>query len=229
MAREIGQREWTAATKAIEGQTAKASTLAMADAGQGAATDWKRQVESGFKKPQRLINTIKVNVYPKGQDSLDPTAWVYSKARDIMAAYASGTVIRAKTGRFLAIPTDDVPRTRNGGPLTPVQVEAQFGKPLIYIAPHARGLSSPTTLRGHGAGYLAIKDLVSKKASGRYRNATANELARGRAARPISLVIMFILVTQTQARKRFDLPSIANKWEEGFSGLFDQRFEEVSR
>lgn len=231
MARDIGQREWTKVVDAIGAQAAKASKLAMGDAGAGAAADWQDQVRRGFKKSDKLVNTIKVTTYPQGQDSLDPTAWVYSKARNIMAAYANGAIIRAKTGRFLAIPTDDVPKTRNGAPLTPEQVEQKFGKRLVHIEPRAKGFFTPTVLRGHGAGYLVIKDLVVRKATNRFRNATANELARGarRNNKSISMVVMFILVTETQARKRFDLQPIADKWDAQFGPLFDQRFTEVSR
>lgn len=121
-------------------RVARGTTAGMREATTGLKDDLRDQVlRAGFN--QRLANTWRGNTYPRQGASLEPAAYVYSKAPKIVFAFTSGATIRPVNGsRYLWIPTDKVPkkRTRGGSAaISPEEVEQRFG-PFFY-RPGKRG------------------------------------------------------------------------------------------
>ncbi|WP_267395577.1 MULTISPECIES: DUF6441 family protein [unclassified Sphingomonas] len=182
----------------------------------------------------RLANAVRGVTYPNkgGRKSLDPTGWVYAQpskdgrgAAAIIESYADGAMIVPRNGkRFLAIPTDDVPRKRQGNALTPDEVEQKFGRRLIFISPDDKGFRTPS-VRKRGVGYLVMKSLVIRKATGRWRNASERERAgKTRNPRPVQSVIMFTLVRAVRKPKSVDLSGPAALAEQRFPANLDARW-----
>jgi uncharacterized protein DUF6441 len=142
----------------------------------------------------RLANAWRRRVYPQsGERSLSPAALVWAKAGSIIRAYAEGTVITAKGGRALAIPSEFVPLKATRRPMTPAEVEARFGRKLRYVP-----------LR-NGNAVLIMDQLVAGR-SGGFRPATKRRQAQGRK---VTSKIMFTLVRQVKVKKRLDIERAA--------------------
>ena len=81
-----------------------AVTAAMRQAADGLKADLRRQVtEAGMG--QRLANTWRAELYPKGRKSIKPAGFVFTRAPTIIRAFDQGAVIKSKHGFWLAIPT----------------------------------------------------------------------------------------------------------------------------
>jgi hypothetical protein len=212
--------------KAAEDDLAAHITAAERTVTAGVKNDWREQINANFTKPTKLANSIRSRDYPGGaRTSLDPAGMIWTKAPKIIDAYVHGAVIRPNGHKFLAIPTADTPKKRQGQPMTPEEVENHFGKRLIFIEPRARGFFTPTSLKAHGVGYLVVKGLVIRKSTNRYRNATANELPGGkrRYQKSISTVVMFILVPEAKVTKRLDLDQLVANAQARYVGLVGGR------
>ncbi len=81
----------------------------------------------------RLANTWRRNVYPKGKKSISAAGVVYSKVPKIMVGFEYQTVIRGKDGFWLAIPTPAIPKKIGGKKTTPALYEKIKGIRLRYI------------------------------------------------------------------------------------------------
>jgi hypothetical protein len=57
-------------------------------------TAWRGQI-TGAGPGQRLVNTIRSELYPKGKPSLNAAALVWSKAPQIISAHDAGALISA--------------------------------------------------------------------------------------------------------------------------------------
>ena len=71
----------------------KAVTAAMREAGNGLKTAWRSQI-TGAGLGTRLGNSIRLATYPKGSDSLNAAALVWSNAPVIVGAHDAGPLIR---------------------------------------------------------------------------------------------------------------------------------------
>lgn len=151
-------------------------------------TDWRGQV-TGAGLGRRLGNTIRSAVYPKGQPSLNAAGIVYSKAPQIISPHAKGAVIRARSGHFLAIPTDAAPKGRRGGRITPAEFEQRTGQTLKFIFRRGR----PSLLVSDG------RLSRGKKSAGSFR------VSRSKTGRGLTSVPIFVLVPQVRLSKRIDL------------------------
>ena len=106
-------------------------------------------------------------------DGLNPAAMVRSNAPHIINAHMSGAVIRARRGRFLAIPTPDaLKRGRGKKRVSP----ASFRGRLRYV-PRKNGPD------------LLVLDTGGKTKSGKYRKGSKT-------------TVMFILVRQVRLKRR---------------------------
>lgn len=143
----------------------------------------------------RLAQSWRGEIYPKGGMSVNAAGFVYTKAPEIIGAFATGVTIKNKRGRFLAIPTKYVIR-REGRRVTPADFE-EAGIPLRYIPPQGR----------RKIGLLVVDDFrITKK--GKARTASARGIKMGRTA----TVVMFLLLPETHIKKRLDVDSVAKKW-----------------
>jgi hypothetical protein len=96
----------------------KAVTTAMREAGTGLKTAWRAQITGAGLGP-RLARTIRSDAYPKGRQSLNAAALVWSKAPVIVGAHDTGPLIRSKNGFWLVIPTPAAGKSLRGGRITP--------------------------------------------------------------------------------------------------------------
>lgn len=81
----------------------------------------------------RLANTWRGIVYPKGKKSISAAGVVYSNAQKIMEGLEYQTVIRGKSGFWLAIPTDAVPKRLMNKRITPALYERAKNVRLRFV------------------------------------------------------------------------------------------------
>lgn len=201
-------------------------TTSMREAGELLKADLRDDVERAGLGV-RLGRAWRLKVYPTSGTSLDAAAFVYTTAAKIIDSYDRGATIVATNGRrYLAIPTQDTPRKRSGNALTPREVETRFGKPLFFIAAGDRAFWSPSIRRGDVVGFLVIKGLVPHRATGRWRNATKNELPGGkrRYQKSISMVIMFNLVTRVKKPNLLNIDATAQRGADRVGGILDKNW-----
>ena len=118
----------------------RAVTAGVRAATDGLKTELRRQI-IGAGLGNRLANTWRGEVYPKGQPSIGAAGFVWSKAPGIVRLHAEGAVIRSKQGLFLAIPTPAVGKYGDARQkITPGSWERIHG-----FAGAARACWSPTT------------------------------------------------------------------------------------
>lgn len=211
----------------LEADIESAVTAAMREGTELLKSDWRDQIEaSGLGR--RLGRTIRGVTFPQNGASIDAASWVETRAPKLIDAYARGVTIVPKSGkRFLAIPTQDVPRTRQGKPLTPREVEQRFGRPLQFIDPTDRGFWTPS-IRRPGVAFLVLKNLVVRKATGRWRNASERELRKGRAGeRALSHVVMFILVPQVRVKQRLNLDALMRRAADRLPDLLAKHWSRI--
>ena len=96
----------------------KAVTTAMRESGAGLKSAWRGQI-TGAGLGTRLGNSIRLATYPKGGESLNAAALVWSNAPVIVGAHDTGPLIRSRTGFWLAIPTPAAGKSTRGGRITP--------------------------------------------------------------------------------------------------------------
>ena len=100
----------------VAGQKAVSTT--MAQAGASLKLAWRGQI-TGAGLGARLANTIRSQSYPKGRNSLDAAALVWSNAPVIIGAHDTGPLIRSKNGFWLAIPLPAAGKALGGKHITP--------------------------------------------------------------------------------------------------------------
>ena len=60
--------------------------------------------DSGFRNAGRLANTWRGRTFPSSGGSLSPAIWIFNRSPQIVDAFSLGVPIRARSGRFLAVP-----------------------------------------------------------------------------------------------------------------------------
>ncbi len=189
--------------------------------------DWRDQVmDAGLG--ERLSRTIRNEVYPRAQNSLDAAGLIWTTAPEIIDSYARGATIRPVNGaRYLWIPTDDVPKKRQGNRLSPQEVEARFNRQLVVINPGHHRLKSTPSRVGRGVGFAGFTGLVVRRASSRWRNASVNQRTKGhRSYRESSqaFVVMFTLVPLVRVSKRLDLEALATAADARYPALLSKHW-----
>ena len=111
---------------------AEAVTRGITDATDGLKNAMRSQVKSSGLS-NRLANTWRGNVYPKGKKSISAAGVVYSKVPKIMAGFEYQTIIRGKNGFWLAIPTDAIPKRTLGKKMTPEIYEKSRNTKLRFV------------------------------------------------------------------------------------------------
>ena len=104
----------------------KAVSTTMNQAGLGLKTAWRAQITSAGLGA-RLANTIRSQTYPKGRNSLDAAALVWSNAPVIIGAHDTGPLIRSASGFWLAIPLPAAGKALRGKRITPAMWEQRTG------------------------------------------------------------------------------------------------------
>jgi hypothetical protein len=226
-----------AAIKATEDRFIRAIAGHTADEMRSTTDDlkgvWRDRITgAGFST--RLANAIRGIGFPRHGGALSPAGIVYAQpakngrgAAAIVDSFIKGATIAPRNGRFLWIPSEDCPRKRNGEAFSPEEVEGKFGRRLQVISPSDRGFHTPSVRRG-AVGFAVIKGLVTRKATGRWRDATANERAgKTRFPRPLQSVIMFYLVPRAKMPQRLDdFEGTAQDAMRGFEGRLAGRIRQ---
>jgi hypothetical protein len=174
-----------------------AVTAGMRQAADGLKADLRRQVtEAGMG--QRLANTWRAELYPKGRKSIKAAGFVFTKAPTIIRAFDQGAVIKSKHGFWLAIPTPAAGTGARGKRMTPGLWEQMHGARLRFI--YRRG--APSLL-------VAENMWVRTGKRGGFAKGSASALRSGRG---LASVVMFILVPQVSLKKRLDVDGVAERW-----------------
>lgn len=111
----------------------RAVQRAITAAGKGLQRDWRKQVE-GAGLGTRLARTIRSEAYPKGRNSINAAALVWTRAPSIVEAFDRGALIRSKDGFYLAIPTEAAGARGLGNKrITPGGWEQRTGMRLRFV------------------------------------------------------------------------------------------------
>ncbi|TAN75842.1 MAG: hypothetical protein EPN20_02340 [Magnetospirillum sp.] len=174
-----------------------AITVGMRQAADGLKADLRRQVtEAGMG--QRLANTWRAELYPKGRNSIKAAGFVFTRAPTIIRAFDQGALIKSKHGFWLAIPTPAAGTGARGKRMTPGLWEQMHGSRLRFI--YRRGAPS----------LLVAENMRARTGKrGGFAQGSASALRTGRG---LSTVVMFILVPQVSLKKRLDVDGVAERW-----------------
>jgi|ThiBiot_300_plan_2_1041538.scaffolds.fasta_scaffold00991_16 hypothetical protein len=202
----------------IEKELARDITVSIREGTDLLKSRLRAETQSAFKG-NRLPKAWRGNVYPKGQDSVDAAGFVAvrKKAAEIIETAIEATVIRAKGGRWLAIPTEaagkfGLKRGANGmgatvnkrgarERITPGGFERRTGIKLRFQEELKSG--------GRRAFLFADQAMLGPGGGARpYRSKGRGSRLYGPAGKSI---LVFILIPQITTRKRLDLDAIANE------------------
>ena len=136
----------------------------------------------------RMAKLWRFNYYRnKGWDA---ASLVYSKAPHIIEGHM-GSTIKPRKGRFLAIPTENVPKGRFGRRITPKKWPTRTYGPLQFVA--ARN-GRPAMLVATGLTYSQKRQRFYKSRSKKAKMGVGT-----------STVVMFFLVPQVKLRRRLNI------------------------
>lgn len=214
---DVGVPDFKALADSIEGDIAQAATGAMRETMPIAKQELRAQVTSAGLG-QRLANTWRGEVYPKGGRSVNPAGFIWSNAPDIVDSFIRGATIRPVNGaQYLWLPTKNVPLARGrvgrkgnnlkGGSITPEECENRFNTDFVV-------------LKGRSGGLLAFMDLLASKNRRSFRPATRARLAEGRERR---LMLMFVLRPFVTLPKLLDPDGVAQRWTVQFEQSFSSQ------
>lgn len=184
----------------------KAVSVTMAEAGAGLKSAWRGQI-TGAGLGQRLANSIRSQSYPKGRNSLDAAALVWSNAPEIIGAHDTGPLIRSGNGFWLAVPLPAAGKAMGGERITPGMWEKKTGLRLRFVY-RRRGPS------------LLVADAVRLNTKGQAA-VSKSKTGRGQVTAPI-----FLLVPQVKLRKRLDLARDAERAQAAIPGSIVRNWAE---
>lgn len=197
---------------------AKATSIAMAGAIEGAKEDLRRQAAGyvgrfGKGRMGSVANAIRGQVYPAApRFSLTPAGVVYANGKSadrIFSAFATGPIITPRKGKVLAIPLHQY-RDINRDLLGPKS--SYWGGRLEYIP-----LDPP---RGGVVGILAIpRDTTRKSVVRRERNTRNRKAVSARLAD--HMVPQFLLVRQVRHPKVLSPREVMGAWAERLPGMIE--------
>jgi len=191
----------------------KAVAAGVKEAGDGLKGSLRKQVVTAGLG-SRLARAWRSRAWPnKGHDA---ASLVWTKAPQIIRTFDEGTVIRSKSGFWLAIPTPAVPKRGVGGKrITPSNFpEHRFG-PLRFVY-RARG---PSLLVVDGVRVSAKTGRVGRRAKGGAFTRT------GRMKAGIATAVMFLLVPQVRMPKRLDVRRAAERWSRRLPSLIGRHMK----
>ena len=188
---------------------AKAITDAVHQQGTILKNNWRAQIV-GAGLSTRLGNTVRSKNYPQTGTSLGAASEVSiqpGSPQKIIAELEEGAVITVARGRFLAIPTSNVPRANRGVRFPPHALEVFMGFKLRY-AENRRGTK------------MLVGDAVTARNGRTLRPATKRRLKQGREK---SAVVFYILVPQVTMKKRLNLMAEAERIGNELGALIAER------
>jgi len=184
----------------------KGVTVGIRKATEGLKLDWRRVVIA-VGLGRRLGNTIRGQVYPRGKNSTGAAGLVFTKAPKLIGLFSQGETIRARSKKYLAIPTDEAPNK-------PGSRRSSTRKISPSEWPESLGELRPVKVPGKPL--MLVADLKANRAGSRARGLTANQQAReakGRTVKGKVSVVMYFLVPQSRINKKFDFDRLTRKWQ----------------
>jgi len=192
----------------------QAVTQSIREATDGLKTELRSQI-TGAGLGQRLANTWRGEVYPKGKLSIKAAGLVYSRAPEVVGAHGEGATIRSKDGFWLAIPLPAAGKGPRGKRMTPGLWEKLRGQRLRFV--YRRG--KPSLL-------VAENQRARQGQRGGFSAASQKAQATGRG---LVTVPMFLLVPQVTLKKKFDIDSASRRWVSTLANRIANRFDEAER
>jgi hypothetical protein len=217
----VSQPDFDTINRGFEEDIGSSLKAAMAEAGALLKDDLRDEVVAAGLGP-KLANTWRARTYPGVGPSLDPAAWVWSKAPQLIDVFQRGATIKSQHGFWLAIPTPaaggvtgyrtaDGKRTR----ITPGAWERAHGMRLRFIYRPGRKTSflvaDNARLNSRGA---ARPNEGSRRGGGRFTR------LEGRTT-----VIVFILVRQVRINKRLNSDAIVDRAAARVPGLIAKHWK----
>lgn len=160
----------------------------------------------------RLSRTWRSQVYDDGA-GVDVKGFVYSRAPEIVEAFDQGVVIRARHGKYLAIPTRNAPKRINRRKPTPDLYRKHKGElrfvrtangSTFYVADDRRASYSRKT--GEFRGFRKASQRTLKTGSG------------------LTTVVMFILIPLVKMPKKLDVQKVADIWGVKHIDLMESKY-----
>lgn len=171
-------------------------TRAMTASGQYALQRWRQAVLAAQLGP-RVANATRLKLYPRGQKKVR-AALIYTKAPNIVEAFALGVTIRSKAGFFLAVPLPAAGQAARGKRMTPGLFEKTTGIKLRLV--YRR--KAPSLLVADNARLSKVGRARTNQT--RRKDGAVSTRLTGRTSVPV-----FVLLPQVNLRKRLDLDAIA--------------------
>lgn len=174
------------------------ATKATKEATNGLKADLRNDVVgSGFGV--RLSRTWQSKIYD--DNGVDVKGFVYSRAPEIIESFDQGAVIRAREGRYLAIPTQNAPK----------RINRRKPTPDLYIE-HKGDLRFVRSNRG--TAFLVADDRRASysRKTGEFRGFRKASQRSLKTGRGLTTVVMFILIPTAKMPKKLDVQKIADQW-----------------
>jgi hypothetical protein len=221
---ELFARDMSALSAEIIADLQAAVTYGMRHVADGARDDLKAQIRAAGLG-NGLANAMRSRTYPR-QPSFNATAYVYSRAPEIIAAFSLGVTITAHRGKYLALPTlFNLRGGRRGGGLIRVGSEARVRKNLRITAQAMAALKTGTFTRPfrNGRGliwFLKVRGVRTgerRKLRAFARSVPSLEFGSGRGKRVRDIVSegavpMFLLVPKVTIQRAIDVDTVAKVW-----------------
>lgn len=168
------------------------------------AKEGLREMTRGAFKGNSLPNTWRSKLY--GKDSFNPAGLVWSKAPKLMQTFSKGTLIQSSDGWYLAIPTENCPKTYGGKRVTPSNWPKEVYGPLTFVWRGNEGKPS----------MLVALDAPSAREVSYERSRLGRQIRGGKSTRTkgkldLSKAVMFILEKQVRLDKRIDPEKVIQK------------------
>jgi hypothetical protein len=195
-------------------------------------TELRQQVVSAFAERSRgIANVWRSRVFPQTGESLRAAGIVWTKVPNIVDAFERGVTIRARNGRFLAIPTGF---NRQGGRrgakprVTPQQMVAsrkaflrpfRSGRGFVWCLPVRQGERIGRRRAPLIAGGLVAVATGRRKAAAAWQQSL---LAQG-------FVPMFLLLPEVRLGKRLDAQRAGNQALARLPAAIVRKWETMAR
>lgn len=165
-------------------------------------TDWRRDVRQALGL--KLARSIRKKVYPEQGASISAAGLVWSRAPKVIGAHEKGALIRARSGLWLAIPTEAAGRQgrifRDMGSgqfaaLTPARWENATGAKLRFVPRDGRSA-------------LLVMDQARLNKRGHAAPNRRRRRQDGILTSEVTVPI-FVMIRQVRLPKRLDLEALA--------------------
>ena len=144
---------------------------------------------------------------------IDVKGFVYSRAAEIIESFDQGVVIKARKGRYLAIPTNNAPKRINRRKPTPKLYEEHKG-PLRFVK--SKG----------GTAFLVADDRRASysRKTGEFRGFRKASKTALKTGKGLTTVVMFILIPSAKIPKKLDVQKIADEWGIKHINLLENKY-----